>query len=464
MYKYTNIVNNKNIDLFVILICSNFKKNIEGLEKKFKLKFPKKFVEYFKTKKKKFLKQMVGDKLFIISKVSDEKCSKKDLDSSISTICDSIFEEEIDGDKKYKVQFILSPIKSFIRYQVVRTIHHLYDYKKKRNLEVTFCGVNKLKKLILNSVLEGEIISQMRTMVNQPANIMTTDAFLQNVKKFKKKNLSVEVFDKKKLKKENFNLILGVNKGSKQNPYLLTVKWMPNKKEKPIVLVGKGVMFDTGGINLKRYEFHDMKTDMTGAAIAWSIIKLSAINNLEKNIVALIPLVENMIGSDAQRPGDVVKSYSGKTVEVTNTDAEGRLIMADALSYSEKFEPKFIVDISTLTGQAGSIFNNLSIIAMGNYDPLIKSFNESAKEMNELSWQLPLWEEYKKYLTSEVADIKNSSDIATSGTITAATFLNEFVPEDTKWLHLDIAGVSFNLDSATGISILSLYELLKKKH
>ena len=464
MYKYTNIVNNKNIDLFVILICSNFKKNIEGLEKKFKLKFPKKLIEYFKTKKNKFLKQMVGDKLFIISKVNDEKCSKEDLDSSIRNICSSIFQEEKDSKKKYKVQIVLSPIKSFIRYQVIRTVYHLYDYKKKKNLEITFCGVKNLKKIILNSVLEGEIINKMRTMVNQPANIMTTDAFLKNVTQFKKKHLSVEVFDKKKLKKEKFNLILAVNKGSKQNPYLLTVKWMPNKKEKPIVLVGKGVMFDTGGINIKLYDFHDMKTDMTGAAVAWIIMKLCAINNLKKNVVALIPLVENMIGPDAQRPGDVIESYSGKTVEILNTDAEGRLIMADALSYSEKFDPKFVVDISTLTGQAGSIFNNLSIVTLGNYNPLIKSFNETARDMNERTWELPLWNEYRKYLNSEVADIKNSSETSSSGTITAATFLNEFVPKDTKWLHLDIAGVSFKLNSATGISILSLYELLKKKH
>ncbi len=463
MYKYTNIVNNKNIDIFVILICSDFKKNIRGLEEKFKVKFPKKFTEYFKDKKRKFLKQMVGDKLFIISKVSDGKCSKDNLDSSIKEICSSILEEK-DEKKKIRVQIILSPIKSFIRYQVIRTVYYLYDYKEKQNLEIIFCGVKKLKKIILNSVLEGEVINKMRTMVNQPGNIMTTDAFLKNVKNFKKKNLSIEIFDKKKLKKDKFNLILAVNKGSNQNPYLLTVKWMPNKKEKPIVLVGKGVMFDTGGINIKRYDFHDMKTDMTGAAVAWSVLKLCAINNLKKNVVALIPLVENMIGPDAQRPGDVIESHSGKTVEILNTDAEGRLIMADALSYSKIFNPKFVLDVSTLTGQAGSIFNNLSIISMGNYNPLIKSYNQAVEDVNERVWNLPLWKEYKKYLKSTVADVKNSSEKASSGTIIAATFLSEFVPEDTKWLHLDIAGVSFLKDQATGASILSLYELLKKKH
>ena len=239
MYKYTNIVNNKKIDIFVILICSDFEKNIRGLEKKFKIKFPKKMAQYFKDKKSKYLKQMVGDKLFIISKVSDGKCSKDDLDSSIKDICSDIIGEKDEG-KKLRVQIILSPIKSFIRYQVIRTVYYLYDYKEKQNLEIIFCGIKNLKKLILNSVLEGEIINKMRTMVNQPANIMTTDAFLKNVKNFKKKNLSIEIFDKKKLKKDKFNLILAVNKGSNQNPYLLTVKWMPNKKEKPIVLVGKG--------------------------------------------------------------------------------------------------------------------------------------------------------------------------------------------------------------------------------
>ena len=460
MYSYTNKINNKEADAYAILICSTFHKNMKSIEKKLSVTFPEKLLHYFNDEKKKISKHFVDDKLFLIAKVNEKKCSRGDLDDKIGDLCTLI-----KGDKKInKVVFVLAPIKDFIRYQTIRTVHHMYDYKNKKKFNIIFCAVPKLKPLIMQSVKEGAIINKMRTMVNQPANIMTTNAFLKTVKSFKQKNLSLEVFDKKKLKKDNFNLILGVNQGSEQEPYLLISKWMPKKNQNPIVIIGKGVMFDTGGINLKYGDFTDMKTDMTGAASAWALMKLCAINNLQHNVVALMPIVENMIGSKAQRPGDVVKSYSGKTVEITNTDAEGRLIMADTLAYSEKFKPKMIIDIATLTGQAGSIFNNLAIIAMSNHKPLITKYEKACIAVNEKMWEMPLWKEYRKYLDSEVADIQNAALKASSGTITAAMFLKEFVPKNTKWLHLDIAGVAFNKGRATGNSMLSIYELLKKEH
>lgn len=173
-----------------------------------------------------------------------------------------------------------------------------------------------------------------------------------------------------------------------------------------------------------------------------------------------MPLVENMLNEKAHRPGDVITSHSGINVEISNTDAEGRLILADALSYSKKFNPRCLIDVATLTGQAGSVFNNLAIVVLGNKKSLIEKYEKIGENMNEKIWSLPLWSDFRKNLDSNIADIQNSSK-SSSGTINAAMFLKEFVPKKIDWLHIDIAGVSYTKQTgATGNSILSLYELL----
>jgi len=204
---------------------------------------------------------------------------------------------------------------------------------------------------------------------------------------------------------------------------------------------------------------------MTGASAVFSLLRLCALNKLKRNVIALIPLVENMVGSKATRPGDIITSYNKKTVEIMDTDAEGRLIMADALSYAENFKPCCVIDVATLTGQAGSIFNNMSIVIMGNNDNLLKKYEKIGELTNEKIWQLPLWSEYNKYLDSTVADIKNTGN-ASSGAILGGVFLSNFIPKNTNWMHVDIGGVSFDendsiINGATGASIISLYELLK---
>ena len=461
-YNYSCDIN-KQTDTYVYLSCSNFKKNIKLLEKRFSFKFPKGLVEHFSGEKNKISSFLINKKTFIIAKVNEKKCSKKDLDNILKKACHIIKTEK----KIVNVNFILAPIKDFIRYQILKVIHHNYFFIKYKDSKtttkkITFCVVNKLKKTVLNSIKEGEIINDMRDMVNEPGNIMNSEYFLEYVKTFKETGLKLEIMKKSKLKKEKMNLILAVNSGSKNEPYLLTLKWMPLKNKKPIVLLGKGVTFDSGGMNIKYGDFGNMKTDMTGAAAAFALLRFCALNKIKKNVIAVMPLVENMINEKAHRPGDVIKSHSGKNVEITNTDAEGRLILADALSYSKKLNPCCLIDIATLTGQAGSIFDKLSIVVLGNNKSLIKKYQNCGEEMNEKVWELPLWSEFRKNLDSNIADIQNSSK-SSSGTINAAMFLQEFVPPKTDWMHVDIAGVSYNKQTgATGYSILSLYDLLTK--
>jgi len=459
LYDYSCSINEKT-DTYVYISCSNFDKNIKILEKRFSFKFPKGLKSHFSGETNKISSLLINKKIFIIAKINEKKCSKNELDKIIKKICKLIREEK----KSMNINFILVPIQEFIRYQVMRVLQHNYHFIKYKDSKtttkkITFCAGGKLKSLVLKSIKEAEIINDMRDMVNEPANTMNSGYFLEYVKKLKGK-LKLDIMTKSKLKKEKLNLILAVNRGSENEPYMLTLKWLPLKNKKPIVLLGKGVTFDSGGMNLKQYDFTDMKTDMTGAAAVFALLRFCALNNIKKNIIGVMPLVENMLNEKAHRPGDVVKSHSGKNVEITNTDAEGRLILADALSYSKKYNPSCLIDIATLTGQAASIFNNLSIVVLGN-KPLVSKYEKIGEEMNERVWSLPLWEEFRKNMDSKIADIKNASKFP-SGTINAAIFLKEFVPPNIPWLHVDIAGVSYSkLEGATGYSIMSLYELLK---
>ena len=463
MFHYTNKIISKNIDTYIYISCSDFEKNIKILQNKFNLKFPSRLNSYFKGEKNKLTKLLIKDKLFIIGKINEKSCAFKDVDNILKKICNMI-----QNDKKINnIQFFLIPIEEFIRPQVLRTVYYMYDFNKykteKNALKKTlhFCAIPKLKIPILNAMKEGFILNDMRDMVNEPGNTMTSTDFVHFAKKTCR-SLKMELLKKGKLKKEQLNLILTVNKGSKNEPYLLILKWLPLKKQKPIVFVGKGVTFDTGGINLKPYDFYDMKTDMTGASVVLTLLRLCALNKTRKNVIGVIPLVENMIGSNAARPGDIITSHSKKTVEIMDTDAEGRLIMADALSYSSRFNPSTIIDVATLTGQAGRIFDNISIVIMGNDNKLLKSYEKLGKKTNERIWSLPLWEEYKNKIVSDIADVKNISNGA-AGTIIGGVFLSEFIPKKTKWMHVDIAGISFNTNEkgATGISVMSLFELIK---
>ena len=302
----------------------------------------------------------------------------------------------------------------------------------------------------------------VRDLINTPALDKSPEQFINKVKELvDSSGIEVEVYDQKWLEENNFGGVLGVGKGSDRPPYFLVGKY--NSKAKyQVSLIGKGVLFDTGGYSLKSPAgMETMKTDMSGAASAWGVINIIARTNQDIGLTVYTPIVENMVSGSAIRPGDVLKTRNGKTIEVMNTDAEGRLIMSDALAFAAETNPDLICDIATLTG-ASYVALGLDIGAIfSNNSDLEKKFIESAKNTNENFHPLPLFDGYRNLIDSDLADMKNTGG-RFGGAITAALLLKEFIGEN-DWIHLDIAGParSDNRKGATGFGVLSLYEFFK---
>ena len=288
----------------------------------------------------------------------------------------------------------------------------------------------------------------------------------------KKLGLKIEIFNESKLKKLGMKSLLGVGQGSENESYLVTIRWNGARKNfgKPLAFVGKGVCFDTGGISLKPARFmEEMKYDMGGSAVVVGLMKALALRKAKVNAVGIVGLVENMPDGNAQRPGDIVKSYSGKTIEVLNTDAEGRLVLADALTYTEKkYKPKFIIDLATLTGAIIMALGEEYAGLFSNNDKLSDQLHEIGNEINEKVWRLPLHKNYDKLINSAYADVQNINYAGGAGSITAAQFLQRFILNNTPWAHLDIAGMAFskkaaslNSGGATGYGVRLLNDFVK---
>ena len=286
--------------------------------------------------------------------------------------------------------------------------------------------------------------------------------------------MKCKIFKKIELKQKGFGGITAVGQGSKNEPRLIIMEHLKgSKKEKPIVLVGKAVTFDTGGISLKPGDKMDeMKFDKCGGCTVLGIMKAVSELRLPINVIGIIPSVENMPGGESYRPGDIIKLYSGKTAEILNTDAEGRLILADAIAYGEKhYSPKAIIDFATLTGACIIALGTNVAAVISNNENLTKKMMESSKTTSEQIWELPLNQDYMDMINSDVADMKNVGIGRAAGTITAAAFLRNAV-EKTPWLHLDIAGVawtqiatkdkSYNPKGATGFGVRLVLDYLQK--
>ncbi|MBI4711154.1 MAG: leucyl aminopeptidase family protein [Candidatus Omnitrophica bacterium] len=258
------------------------------------------------------------------------------------------------------------------------------------------------------------------------------------------KKLECKVLGLAELKKLGMNGILAVNQGSVTPPALIIMEYGKEYKEQgTICLVGKGVTFDTGGISIKPSKgMEEMKYDKSGAIAVIATMGLVADLKLPLHIVGLAPCAENNVAADPQRPGDIIRMYNGKTVEVMNTDAEGRLILADALSYCAEFKPVAIIDAATLTGMCHHTFGDKTCGILGTDQKLIDAIQKAGEKVGERCWQLPLWEEYGECIKSHHSDLQNTGD-GYAGTITATMFLKEFVPEKTPWVHLDIAGTAW---------------------
>jgi len=310
-----------------------------------------------------------------------------------------------------------------------------------------------------------------RDLVSEPGNVLHPDEYARRLKSLKKFGLKVNIYDEKKLKKLGMNALLGVGQGSIRGSYLVTMEWNGAKNNSsPLAFIGKGVCFDTGGYSLKPAKFmEDMTYDMAGSAAVVGLMKNLAIRKSKVNAVGVVGLVENMVSGNAQRPGDIVKSFSGKTIEILNTDAEGRLVLADAITFTEKkFKPKFMIDLATLTGaiivSLGSEYAGL----FSNNDKLSKQLLEAGEKVEEKLWRMPLNKNFDKLINSKNADMQNINYVGGAGSTTAAQFLQRFILNKTPWAHLDIAGMAFskyggalNSGGATGYGVRLLNQLIE---
>ena len=347
---------------------------------------------------------------------------------------------------------------------------------EKRLISINILG-NKNKttsqnQLKFKALEEGTFYA--RDLVSEPGNILHPDEYAKRLNSLKRDGLKVNIYDEKKLKKMGMNALLGVGMGSIRGSYLVTMEWNGSKNNsKPLAFVGKGVTFDTGGYSLKPARFmEDMTYEMAGSAAVVGLMKSLALRKAKINAVGVVGLVENMVSGVAQRPGDIVKSYSGKTIEVLNTDAEGRLVLADALTFTEKkFKPKFIVDLATLTGAIIVCLGSEYAGLFSNDDKLSKQILNAGDKVEEKLWRMPLHKNYDKLMNSKNADMQNINYVGGAGSTTAAQFLQRFILNKTPWAHLDIAGMAFskyggalNSGGATGFGVRLLNQMIEENY
>ena len=351
-------------------------------------------------------------------------------------------------------------------------------YKSKKKAikqinEITIISKNavKLKNKFKQKKSVAEGIFLARDLVNEPSNILNPEEYAKRIKGLSKYGLKVEVLNETKMKKLGMWSLLGVGRGSQYESQLVIMKWDGNKtkKSKPLCFVGKGVCFDSGGISLKPgNKMEEMIGDMGGSAAVVGLMKALALRKAKVNVVGVVGLVENMPDGTAQKPGDIVKSMSGQTIEIQNTDAEGRLVLADALWYAQdKYKPEIMIDLATLTGAIVMSLGNKMAGIFSNNDDLSDKLLDAGRDSGDNVWRLPLSDSYDKMINSKFADMKNIG-LGGAGSITAAQFLKRFVNK-VPWVHIDIAGTatgmeksSINTSWATGFGVNLLNTLISK--
>ena len=328
------------------------------------------------------------------------------------------------------------------------------------------------KNIISKSFILSASVCYSRDLGNLPANVLTPEYFSKESKKLSKgKNFKIKVIDVKQFEKLGLNSFYGVARGSRKPAKMIIVEYKGNPKSKyKLGLIGKGLTFDTGGISIKPSpRMDEMKFDMCGGATVMGLLRAVSLLKPKTNIVFAVGATENMPDGDAQRPGDIVRAYNGKTIEVLNTDAEGRLVLADVLSYVDKnYKPSEMIDFATLTGAVLVALGNRASGIMGNNEKLLSRVKSSAESTDEKVWELPLWDEYSNDIKGKYADIQNIGSNG-AGTITAGAFLKEFVG-NTPWVHMDIAGTAWGGPKeicyepnvgASGVAVRLIYNLLE---
>ncbi len=475
-------ISENNIRNYILFTDVNFK--IRGLKNISLMKYSSemnKMVANFSLKDKNFLSFNINPSQKIIllklkdsnSSLENEKIGSEFFDYiEKNSIRESVFLEEnvkelIKNNKQFLDEFFHGAQLKSYKFQKYKT----KEKNKIFNINVSIKkgSFNLSKNKRYDSLVQG--INFTKDLVSEPGNILHPDEYARRLNQLRRYGLKVTIFDQKKLKKLRMNALLGVGQGSIRGSYLVVIEWKGTKtNKKPVAFVGKGVCFDTGGISLKPAKFmEDMTYDMAGSAVVVGLMKNLALRKAKVNAVGVVGLVENMPGGNAQRPGDIVKSFSGKTIEILNTDAEGRLVLADALTYTErKFKPQFIVDLATLTGaiivSLGSEYAGL----FSNNNNLSKQIFESGVKVDEKVWRMPLHKNYDKLINSKNADMQNINYVGGAGSTTAAQFLQRFILNKTPWAHLDIAGMAFskyggafNSSGATGFGVRLLNKLVE---
>ncbi|HLA21550.1 MAG TPA: leucyl aminopeptidase [Pseudolabrys sp.] len=342
--------------------------------------------------------------------------------------------------------------------QGVRLRAYAFDrYKTKKNdderrqgaasMTIAVGDVAAARKAYATRAAVGDGVLLARDLVNEPANVLYPEEFARRAGGLKKVGVAVEVLDLKALKKLGMNALIGVGLGSRRECRVVVMRWNGGKAgEAPVAFIGKGVCFDTGGISIKpAANMEDMKGDMAGAACVVGLMQALAARKARVNAVGVVGLVENMPDGNAQRPGDIVKSMSGQTIEIINTDAEGRLVLADVIWYAgHRFKPKFMIDLATLTGAIIVALGQEYAGMFSNNDRLAERLSKTGETTGELVWRMPLAKEYDKMIDSKFADMKNTGGSRWGGAITAAQFIKRFVDDKTPWVHIDIAGTGFD--------------------
>ena len=357
---------------------------------------------------------------------------------------------------------------------IVLGSYQFLDYKTKdknkfetKSVSVIGCNQNEINK----GVAIGSAVCFARDLANHPGNISTPTHLAEAAKEISDLGeMSLTVFDREEFTQMGMGGLAGVAQGTDEPPKFIILEYNNGGNDKPKVLVGKGLTFDSGGISIKSAsKMDEMKYDMCGSAVVLGVMHALAILKPKLNAVAIIPSTENLNGAKAYKPGDILTAYNGKTIEVLNTDAEGRVILADGLSYASKhYDPEYILDFATLTGAVLISLGHIATGVMGTNHDLMKEVKKSSKSVGEKVWELPLWSEYCKQVQSNIADVKNTGAPMQAGSIAGGAFLKEFVGEKIPWVHFDIAGTAWGAKpdsinpkgSATGWGIRLVLDMM----
>ena len=477
---FKNQVFNKSSGNIILFVDEKF--NISSLKNHISSSEYTYIFDLLKTKdlKKKIITFEINSKKKIIL-VSINKNSSNFDAQNLGAKCYIILRESKVVENNVNTETINNKLKNLIGHFLHGMSLKSYNFEKyktkkdKKDITINVSGKNipnHKDQLKFKAIEEGSFYT--RDLVSEPGNVLHPDEYAKRLNSLRKIGLKINIYDEKKLKKLGMNTLLGVGQGSIRGSYLVTMEWNGLKnKSKPLAFVGKGVCFDTGGISLKPAKFmEDMTYDMAGSAVVVGLMKSLALRKAKINAVGVVGIVENMPGGNALRPGDILKSYSGKTVEVLNTDAEGRLVLADALTYTEeKFKPKFIIDLATLTGAIIVALGSEYAGLFSNDDNLSKQLIDAGEEVEEKVWRMPLNKNFDKLINSKNADMQNINYIGGAGSTTAAQFLQRFILNKTPWAHLDIAGMAFskyggalNSGGATGYGVRLLNRLIEDNY